>query len=959
MLTGGPFEMIPDPARQEAARALFLAMIEASEPEVLLSQEPDALVRAYADQLWQHHLNAERFNFLDEPPELVRELYQQVASSHSWAPGTRLSARFVVLEFLGEGGMGEVYLAHDDRLRNRVALKTIRAELLNYPELRDRLVSEVHSARQVTHPNVCRIYDIYDDAGVSFFAMEYLPGETLSSIVEQHKLNQAQAAVVALQLAHALQAAHEKNILHRDFKPANVILTSIEPRPRAVVTDFGLARAFGEADIRNIHSLRGGTPDFMAPELLAGSPATVKSDIYAYGKVLALLLPRHRMIAKLTAEHPDQRPESMAAVADTLTSGGPVAKWTRRTWGIAAAAAAGGLFYWRGDEPHVPLGSRQRVIVNGLHGALKSSSLTAIYNLLQLALEQSPLLNVFPNQTLRAALRKRNLPPDLPAKIDHLLDVAVQEGARLIIDGEARPNGSGLLLNLDLYVDSKRRPEYRLSESVGDAKQLTRLAEIAALGLRKQCGESAGAIRNSYSPLERATSAIPEAVEYYFEAVQQYEQTHVEMAIALLDKALALDQQFALAHFYRGLALSASFHVRSGFESCERAFQLRDRTTPRERAWIESQYYNLTGDRLRALEAYKKNAFLFPDDAIFERQLGYGYARIGQFEEALKCSGRAVELDPFSVINRAEHIVNLAEAMRYDEALSEHQDYVAQNLGGTVPNWGAGLACLGKRRYADAVALFEELGNVAENTRWARQLITMAPILQGNLEDAAFQLEGDLAYDLAAGEEFRMLERQSWLAWTYYYRDNLGGALQSTKALCSMQGIPDFIFAWRTGGRVAAACGNKAMLYQAKAALRALVPHYPSTYLSASIAGMEADGAVASGDLSSAERWVIEALGLYPDPQNLTTAAHYFRAKGDFARELEQLRKLESSHGRILKHEWPGWIPVSWFEIARSLIDLGRTSEARPYASLVQQSWGRHLAGTRFGDAIQALSTHI
>ena len=146
---------------------------------------------------------------------------------------------------------------------------------------------------------------------------------------------------------------------------------------------------------------------------------------------------------------------------------------------------------------------------------------------------------------------------------------------------------------------------------------------------------------------------------------------------------------------------------------------------------------------------------------------------------------------------------------------------------------------------------------------------------------------------------------------------------------------------------------------QAKAALGALVARYPSTYLSASIAGVEADWALASGDFSAAERRVIEALGLYPDPQNLMTAAHYFRAKGDFKGELEHLRKLESSHGRILKHEWPGWIPVSWFEIARCLIDLGRTAEARPYASLVQQSWGRHLAGSRFGDAIHSLSTHF
>src|SRR5207253_8789079 len=101
-------------------------------------------------------------------------------------------------------------------------------------------------------------------------------------------------------------------------------------------------------------------------------------------------------------------------------------------------------------------------------------------------------------------------------------------------------------------------------------------------------------------------------------------------------------------------------------------------------------------------EAYKQNAFSYPEDSIFQRQLAYGYARLGQFEEALGCSRRSVELDPFSIINRAELIVNLAEAMQYDEALAAYREYIAQDIGGPVPNWGAGLACLGKGEYTQA-----------------------------------------------------------------------------------------------------------------------------------------------------------------------------------------------------------------------------------------------------------------
>ena len=946
--------------RWKSAQELFLKMVDSVDPESVLVLEPDLAIRAEAERLWRHHLKAEQGGFLEESPELVRELHQTPAERRAWQPGARLVGRFVVLEFLGEGGMGEVYLAYDERLHGRAALKTIRKELLDVPELRERLAAEVRNARQVTHPNVCRIYDIYDDAGSSFFAMEYLPGETLGTVLEDSTLTARQAREVALQLAEALHAAHEKSILHRDFKPGNVILTQIEPEPRAVVTDFGLARAFDEADSRNIHSLRGGTPEYMAPELHQGSHATIQTDLYAYGKVLSKLLPHHGMVSRLTAEDPRERPPSMLPVIESLNDPGAIARWTRRGLMVALVGGAGGLSYWKLNGPHLTLGSRQRVIVNGLRGVLEpSSTLLAIQSLLQLALVQSPLLNVFPDQTLRAALRKRKLPAELPAKIEHLLDVASHEGARLIADGEVRRMGKGLLLNLDLFVDGGKAPQLRISQSVSDGRQLVRLVERAVLKLRQECGESAGAIRNSYSPLERATSTVPEAVQYYFEAIQLYEQTHTEAAIALLDKAIALDGEFALALFYRGLALSALFRTRSGFESCERGFHLRERTTARERAWIESQYYNLAGDRLRALEAYKKNAFLYPDDGIFQRQLGYGYARIGQFDEALKCSQRAVELDPFSVINRMEHIVNLAESMRYDEALAAYQDYVSQDLGGPVPNWGAGLACLGKRQYAEAQRLFQAMGRIPEYSRWARQLTAMAPILEGNLAMAAFQLEGDLAYDIATADEYRMLEGRVWLGWTYLYLDKHGVAIGMAHDLVGSAVVPNFIFAWRAAARLAAALRDQHTYDAALQGLRALATRYPSTYVSAAIAGATAEWAIRNGDLAAAEKAVRAAAGLFPDAQNLLTAAHFFRAKGDLPSELAQLRLLEAAQGSILKREWPGWVPLCWFELARCFTDLHRAEEARPYVVLAQQSWGRYLAGSRIGEAIRALTSHV
>src|SRR5262245_37965957 len=131
--------MFPDPDPQSAGQELFLKMVESADPETVLTREPDTAVREEARRLWLSHVDAEQEGFLEEPPELVRQLHEPTAPARTWQPGARLANRFVVLEFLGEGGMGEVYLAHDDRLHDRVALKTIRKELLDVPELRERL----------------------------------------------------------------------------------------------------------------------------------------------------------------------------------------------------------------------------------------------------------------------------------------------------------------------------------------------------------------------------------------------------------------------------------------------------------------------------------------------------------------------------------------------------------------------------------------------------------------------------------------------------------------------------------------------------------------------------------------------------------------------------------------------------------------------------------------------------
>src|SRR6266850_1530490 len=226
----------------------------------------------------------------------------------SLAAGRLLAHRFRIVRFLARGGMGEVYEAEDLELGEHVALKTIRPDIGIEEQALARFKQEIHLARKVTHPNVCRIFDVFhhveaSEAGtgprdkITFLSMELLNGETLSERIRRAgPMAPQEAWPMILQMAAALSAAHKAGVIHRDFKSSNVILVPAGPSSngaqdyRVVVTDFGLARSsLAGQSLFSIPSGAGafqGTPAYMAPEQVEGEEITASADIYALGVVM-------------------------------------------------------------------------------------------------------------------------------------------------------------------------------------------------------------------------------------------------------------------------------------------------------------------------------------------------------------------------------------------------------------------------------------------------------------------------------------------------------------------------------------------------------------------------------------------------------------------------------------------------------------------------------------------------
>jgi hypothetical protein len=327
------------------------------------------------------------------------------ATVGGFTPGAILAERYRVIGLLGRGGMGEVYRADDLKLGQPVALKFLPRHLASDPGRLERFYAEVRIARQVSHPNVCRVYDVGEIDGQQYLSMEYVDGEDLASLLKRiGRLPADKGLEIARELCAGLAAAHDKGVLHRDLKPANVM---VDGRGRARITDFGLAIAADEVAEGEV----SGTPAYMAPEQLAGKGASARSDIYSLGLVLYELYTgrkafdgatlqelkrKHaedppaspstiapgfdpvveRVILRCLEKDPAARPASVSQVAAALPGGDP----------LAAAIAAGET-----PSPEMVAAAGQRGVIRP---ATAGGLLLALAAALSLAVFLSPKANI-------------------------------------------------------------------------------------------------------------------------------------------------------------------------------------------------------------------------------------------------------------------------------------------------------------------------------------------------------------------------------------------------------------------------------------------------------------------------------------------------------------------------------------------------------------------------------------
>jgi eukaryotic-like serine/threonine-protein kinase len=641
-------------------------------------------------------------------------------------------SHYRILSRIGQGGMGEVFLAEDLSLDRKVALKFLPTTRADDESARRRLIREAHSAARLDHPFICKIYEVGQSDGQPFIAMEYVEGTTLGRHIAHGPLPLTEAVRIASELAEAVELAHRTGIVHRDLKPSNVMLT---PDGHVKVMDFGLAQhmislgidstTIGPMTATATGALTG-TLAYMSPEQLRALPVDARSDVFAFGVLLyemltgthpfrrstaitttdAILNDVESPLAQFIADVPpllehvhrslakdrDQRYQSLreARIDLGILSGEP-ASASRRVpfrprrrlpWmfvAAAAAAIAGGAAasrFWQVLSPSqqaLAFRERDSILIADLENLTGDKVFDrSLRAALEVGIAQSRFVNVFPPGRLEDARRRMQKTGSDPLDEALASEVAVREGVKAVFICSIAQVGGVYSLTARLLDPHTRAAVLTESIQATGKDQVLPALDTLATRVRRNLGESLAGISQNV-PLPKATTSSLEALKMYADSLRV--RGSPQAADDLLRQAIVLDPNFALAHaelgrrYYLKSERSTRIEGEAHFVT---ALGLLDRLSTRERLWVTALAEDSRGNRQQAVDAYSTYLAQYPDDSRAWFRIGWTrMATLGQLQPAVEAFQRVIALNSSDA---AAH-VNLATCY---SALRRTRDAVEQ-----------------------------------------------------------------------------------------------------------------------------------------------------------------------------------------------------------------------------------------------------------------------------------------
>ena len=694
------------------------------------------------------------------------------------ANGTKLG-RYEIRSKIGEGGMGEVYLAEDILLHRKVAIKFLSADVAHNRQRLGRFEQEAFTASALNHPNILTVFEMGDADSVRFIATEYVDGETLRQRLKQSRLTVREALDIAIQIASALAAAHKAGIIHRDIKPENIMVRHDDSIVK--VLDFGLAKASEklsaqlagdelEANTRAmVNTSPGmvmGTAGYMSPEQARGLAVDERTDIWSLGVVLyemiagrlpfegqtpsdviAMILHKEPPALTLLSDEATERLDEIVAKAlakdredryqvakDLLidlrrlkqhldfesevertlapemrsTSEAPSSAQTTSTQvqtaassaeyivteikrhkkglAITAGAAlilflalAGYLLYTRRSPA---LTDKDTILladfVNTTGDAVFDGTLRQA---LAVQLGQSPFLNIFPDQGVRETLRYMGRSPDERVTRDIGREICERQGIKAMLIGSIANLGSHYVLTVEGLNPRTGEAIVREQAEAESKEQVLKSLGQVASKLREKLGESLASVQKFDAPVEQATTSSLEALKAYSLGLEKHTGGRYLDAIPLYKRATELDTNFAIAHARLAAVYFNTRQFDLASQSSQKAFELRDRASEREKFYITDNYYALVSMELEkdieTMELWKQT---YPRDYVAYNQLALRCNFAGQFEKAVTNASEALRLNPSSAPAYSNLSSGFVRLNRFDEAQEIVQQAFARKV---------------------------------------------------------------------------------------------------------------------------------------------------------------------------------------------------------------------------------------------------------------------------------------
>ena len=680
-------------------------------------------------------------------------------------------SHYRILEKLGAGGMGVVYLAEDMKLGRKVAIKILSQEYSTNKDRLHRFDQEASAASNLNHPNILTIHEVGDDDGRHYIATEYIDGVTLRRKIAGSQLASSEVLDIAVQVASALEEAHSAGIVHRDIKPDNIM---IRRNGYVKVLDFGLAKltepmdrtpSDAEASTRVlVHTDAGvvmGTSHYMSPEQARGKPVDARSDIWSLGVVIYEMVAGRTpfegetstdVIVAITQKEPaplarfapnvpaeldwivmkalrKDRDERYQTIKELLTdlrrlkqrlefevelersappgsfSGSKVSELgAAQTTTQQALPTAEKTITQASSAEYIATGIKNHKIAVAVVALLLVAVTTsAVYlykrnskpltdrdtvlltdfvnttgepvfdgtlkQALAVHLGQTPFLNLFPDDRVRETLRFMGRSPDDRITREVGREICERQQIKAMLTGTIATLGSHYVITLEaMNPRSGEMIAREQTEAESKEKVLSSLG-TAASNLRQKLGESLSSIQKYDVKIEQATTSSLEALKAYAMGDEQRARGRHAESLPFYRRAVELDPNFAMAYGRIGVYYANQQQLEAAREYVQKAYDLRNRVSERERLYIEEKYYNyIVGDIEKTIETLQTWARLYPDDFAPHNNLSLNYKIVGRWEESLKEGLEAVRLSPNTVFPQDNIVYSFIALGRFDEA---------------------------------------------------------------------------------------------------------------------------------------------------------------------------------------------------------------------------------------------------------------------------------------------------